>query len=248
MWYNERMTYKQKILLASGIALLAMLAIIFYIFRVVAPDLWSLLVHRQQDEFIAYVRSFGWQGVVILFVLQALQTIAPFFPALLLQLAAGIAYGWWWGTLILMAGYTLANLIVFVIVRRLRPARLRQLLSKFKPLAKITNFCLTYNANTVVFSLYLFPFLSNGFVPYLAAMTKISLPNFLFSMICACLPGMFVSVYVGDRLVIGDYWAAAIAFSLGIVFSLVAYFLKDRILDNNALTKRSGAVKSCSPK
>ena len=61
-------------------------------------------------------------------------------------------------------------------------------------------------------------------------MTDIHWRNFIFAAVGGSFPLMFVTVLVGDRLIVKDYWAAVIAFVVGVVASLILYFLKDKML------------------
>ena len=221
-WWQSR-------LLWTLVGAVAMLGLLTAVICQIAPDIWSLLQEGDHEALIEYVRSFGWRGALVLFLLQLLQSVVPFFPEVLLQLAAGVTYGPWWGTVILTMACALANCGVFYFLHRFRPASIRAVLFK-GPLKPLAHFCQSQNANTAVFILYLFPFLSNGFVPYFAALTDINWRNFIFAAVGGSFPLMFVTVLVGDRLIVKDYWAAVIAFVVGVVASLILYFLKDKML------------------
>lgn len=226
------MVSKKVLLLWIVAAVLLLLAAVLWaapgLVKVVT-NLWTLLMTHDNVGFSAYVRSFGWQGAVILFVLQCVQVFLPIFPEILLQIAAGASYGVIGGTLILMSAYTLCNYTVFLALRYTR-WQLPSWIIKSKPWQKCLALFDQHSPETVVFILYLFPFLSNCFVPFMAVQTGISFRHYAWIMILSCLPMMMTSVYLGDRLLAHDWIMAAVAFTVGASVSLVLYLGQNRIL------------------
>lgn len=228
----------------SGLAGVLFLVLLVPSLLKIIPELATILAHRDHQALIEYVRSFGWRGAVILWALQFLQTLAPLFPEILLQLAAGVTYGPWWGTVILMTSYTAANLMVFGLLKKFHPSFLEHLACQPR-FAKIINRYQDKNPELVVFIFYIIPLLTNSLVPYFAALTRISWRSYVFAVIAGCLPMMFVSVYLGDRLLVRDYKSAIFAFVLGAVFSIVMYVLKDKLTSRRGVKRKSKPL--CPP-
>ncbi|MBQ6154628.1 VTT domain-containing protein [bacterium] len=207
-----------------GFALLLLVVVLFCLpsVREGAQHLFAIIISGDYQQLIAFLRSFGYTGMVILFCLQLLQTLIPF-PESILQITAGIAYGPWWGTLILMVSYTLGNVTIFILLRHFQPAFLKWIQS-LKPVQKCHRLLGQQKPEVVVFILYLFPFLSNCFVPYLVAHTSISLRKYFAIMVIACLPMMLACVYLGDRLAEQDWLTATVVFLLCLIVSLILYF------------------------
>jgi len=195
----------------------------------VVKTIFQFLRAHDDAGFSAYVRSFGWQGAVILFFVQAFQVFFPIFPEIILQIAAGATYGVFFGTLILMTSYTICNYLIFWGLRHYNVC-LPQFFLRSAAWNKCRRIMDHHSPETVVFALYLFPFLSNCFVPFMAVHTGIRFRSYAWIMIASCLPMMMTSVYLGDRLLAHDWIMAAVAFFVGAGISLGLYFSQKKIL------------------
>jgi len=232
LWYNDPVSGKKKLVTAMIIAALILAVVAWWCapgFVRVVTTIARLLVSRDDAGFTAYVRSFGWPGVIVLFAVQAFQVFFPIFPEVILQIAAGATYGVLGGTLVLMTSYTICNFIIFLLLRHYCP-RLPDFILASSPWKKCRRILDQHSPQTVVFILYLFPFLSNCFVPYMAVQTGIRFRSYAWIMIVSCLPMMMTSVYLGDRLLAHDWLMAAVAFLAGSLVSLVLYFGQKQIL------------------
>lgn len=222
---------KQRLYLILAILLVVVIffAILLPSLLTTVPQVWHILQTKDSAALEIYLRSFGFAAVAILFVLQFLQSLLPIFPAIVLQIVAGVLYGPIWGTILVVFANALANYLVFIFLRRFERDKLDKLFS-WKPLRQLKVYFQSKNPNTVVFLFYLLPFLTNAFVPYLAATTKITKKNFLFSMFIATLPMTFLAVYLGDTIVRGDWRSAIVLIVLITTLTVAAFFLKDPIL------------------
>ncbi len=212
------------LLLIGGLFLVIFLPTI----STIIPKIFHLIQAEDYQGLAIYLRSFGVLGASILFILQFLQSLLPVFPVVILQLVAGILYGPYLGTLIVVIANALANILVFTILHRLDKNRLDQLF-RFRWLRNFRHYFQSKNATTVVFFFYLLP-LSNGFIPYLAATTKITYRNFIFALLLATTPMTFLTVYLGDSIFRGQWLRSAIIFVLIVGATIGLYFLKNPIL------------------
>ncbi len=216
------MSIKKVILLVTFIVGLLFLVIFIPAVVKIVPEIYEILKADDHQALVLYLRSFGYTGAVILFILQFLQSLMPIFPAVILQVTAGITYGPWWGTLIITSSYCLANLLIFVILRKYQFRDMNKLL-EWKPIKKMMKYVKNNDPNLAIFILYLFPILSNSYIPYLAYTTEITTKNFIFVMISASMPMTFASVYFGDRLLKGELLSAIIVFGLAALLSFGLY-------------------------
>ncbi|MBQ6449295.1 TVP38/TMEM64 family protein [bacterium] len=192
-------------------------------------ELVEILSQHDHEALTTYIHSFGWPGALILFLLQAFQVFVPIFPVVLLQVAAGAAYGVFWGSLILMTSYTMSNFVIFLGLRHLG-WQLPAFLERTRAIKKCRRLISEHSPETVVFVLYLFPFLSNCFVPFMAVQTKIPFRRYAWIMMLSCLPMMLTSIYLGDRLLAHDWLMAGVAFVAGSAISIGLYGGQNQIL------------------
>ncbi len=195
----------------------------------IAPQIWQIIQAQDYQVLGDYLRSFGFLGAFILFILQFLQSLLPVFPALILQISAGVIYGPYLGTLIVVFANCLANYLLFIFLHRFDQEKINKILD-FKFLRKFKIYFQSKNPTTIIFLFYLAPFLTNALIPYFAATTKISKKNFLFAMITATLPMTFLSVYLGDTIIRGAWKSAITTVLLMVGLSCALFFIKDPIL------------------
>lgn len=195
----------------------------------ITPQIWKIIQAQDYQVLGDYLRSFGFLGAFILFILQFLQSLLPVFPALILQISAGVIYGPYLGTLIVVFANCLANYLLFIFLHRFDQEKINKILD-FKFLRKFKIYFQSKNPTTIIFLFYLAPFLTNALIPYFAATTKISKKNFLFAMITATLPMTFLSVYLGDTIIRGAWKSAITTVLLMVGLSCALFFIKDPIL------------------
>lgn len=195
----------------------------------IAPQIWQIIQAQDYQVLGDYLRSFGFLGAFILFILQFLQSLLPIFPALILQISAGVIYGPYLGTFIVVFANCLANYLLFVFLHRFDQDKINKFLD-FKFLRKFKIYFQSKNPTTIIFLFYLAPFLTNAFIPYFAATTNISKKNFLFSMITATLPMTFLSVYLGDTIIRGAWKSAITTIILMVSLSCLLFFVKKPLL------------------
>lgn len=194
----------------------------------ISPQIWQIIQAQDYQVLGDYLRSFGFLGAFILFILQFLQSLLPVFPALILQISAGVIYGPYLGTLIVVFANCLANYLLFIFLHRFDQEKINKILD-FKFLRKFKIYFQSKNPTTIIFLFYLAPFLTNALIPYFAATTKISKKNFLFAMITATLPMTFLSVYLGDTIIRGAWKSAITTVLLMVGLSCALFFIKDPI-------------------
>ncbi len=223
MFKNSPFLLKLFIIVIIGLSLIILLPTLIE----VVPDIFLILRHQDHQALIAYLRSFGWAGALVLFFLQFLQTLVPIIPMLILQVAAGITYGPLLGTLIIASSNILGNILIFYLLRHLGVKELKKI-SRWSIFQKAGHYTSRQNPKLVVFILYLFPFLTNSLVPYIADPMKINTKDFVLMTILATVPMTFLAVWLGDSLVNRD-WQSSIVIILAATFlGFLAWFIDHR--------------------
>ena len=227
------MKKKTNFLRVAVMLLVAVIILIcFFVLRRFMPDLIPLLRHGDADEIEGYIRSFGSvKGGVVTFVLQWIQVISIVFPAMAIQVASGIIFGWFRAFLLCYASFCTANIAVFLFARRFAersdwlPDETDENTSrKFRFVTESE-----YPEYTVMLA-YMMPFLPNGIVPYVAARTRVSLKRFTAAMALGSLPTILVFCAIGGRILHGDFVFAGILFAVSLVCILAMYFLRNKVM------------------
>lgn len=208
----------------------AFIFIAYYLIKRFLPGFIPVVEHGDADEIENYIRSLSsTAGVLLTGLLQFFQIISIFLPGMPIQIAAGIIFGGFFGFVICQVSYILANITVFLTMRKLgnsvsdlMPGEKEQ--SKF---SFITN--AEYPEFTVFFGC-LMPILANGIVPYIAARTKISTKNFILSMTLGSFPTIFLQCAIGSKILSGDYIFAGILLGVVLVIMVLTYIFRNKVI------------------
>lgn len=196
------------------------------------PLLKTVSDHISDDEALAMeIREYGFKGVVIMSGLQVLQIITIVFPSAAVQILAGLSYGILNGLVICIAGYVVADTLIFILVRRLG-ATFDFHIAKPKWRVRLDESVLK-NADSfgwIAFMMYLIPGIPNGILPYIFARSNIPLPRFLLLNIIALSPSILMCSIVGERIAKGDYITAVAVTMVQILLAVLGYVYRDRIM------------------
>ncbi len=216
------------IVLFSGMA-----AILYLFFREFMPDLLPLLRRGDEQDIENYIRSFGsFQGMLVAALLQSLQVLTIVFPALAVQVAAGILFGWWKGTLVCLLSFSLTNFGVFYAARRLNSrfgAFFQE--SEKSGKAKLRFIAESDCPEYMILLAYMMPFLPNGFIPYVAARTQVSTKRFLIAMTVGSAPSILFFCAIGNRLLQQDFWFVGILSGLMIAAIICLFCLREKVVE-----------------
>ncbi len=143
----------------------------------------------------AYLESWGVWAPVLFIVLYVIATIA-FIPGLLVTMMSGLAFGPWWGTLIVSIGSTFGATLAFVIARYVARESIESFLSKQAWFGKFKNSIEENGFNFVLFVrlVPLFPF--NG-LNYACGLVPLKMKDYILGSMIGMLPGTFAYVYLG---------------------------------------------------
>jgi uncharacterized membrane protein YdjX (TVP38/TMEM64 family) len=180
--------------------------------------------HVKPYDIRDWIVSFGiWAPIVFI----AVYTIRPLilFPASILSLAAGLAFGAVEGIIYIIIGalggatvaYFAANLLGAKLLKR-PSIRMEKIRGKMEE-----------NGFFYVLLLRLVPFLNFDLISYLAGMGKVRYPPFILATAIGILPGTFGYVFLGSSLVGEDRTNLYIAISFFLVMIIVPIIFKKKL-------------------
>ncbi len=147
-----------------------------------------------------FILGFGWLAPVIFVAVYALRAVILVIPVGVMSLAGGLAFGKWWGTLLILAGATIGSCISFLVARYLG----RDFIDSMKWLhkGKIKEF--DEKAGKSGFKLILFvrliPLFQYDAVNFGAGLSKIKLRDFFLGSLIGMIPGGFINAVMGSSL------------------------------------------------
>lgn len=211
------------------VGLIAFFAIMVLIVVLLWPYFGGIFEPGGIDRIIADVRGAGPVGFLLLLGLQFLQIVVAFIPGEVVQIAAGLLYGPWLGSLIILVGCVISSAFIFALVHKLG-APFVQSMVPTQYLNKFRKFELTGKLNIVVFILFLIPGLPKDVFTYLVPLTDMRMRTFLLLSNVGRIPGIFVSAYAADGLAEGRLMESVIIFAAAAVIAVLGIVFRERIM------------------
>lgn len=221
----------QNLIAALGITVI-LGVLIYFCFHSLLPDIIAIFESDNKEESIQLFleNQNSIQGLICLALLQVLQVITIFFPGAAIHIAGGLVYGPWKSFLVCHLTFVFTNLMVFFLGRHHFTLVGNLASSNNAKVKKVTTWINSNDPAYMCMLAYMIPGIPNGFVPFGAIRTNMTLKQFFISVYCGSFIQIFVMCFIGRQIVSGDY-----LFSIGlIVFMIISivvlYMNKNRIL------------------
>ena len=178
---------------AAGFALLAVLVILVDPLR----DSVSAAIQGDHDEVRDQIDRLGLAGPLLILFLATLHAVL-FYPAEIVDAAAGFAYGFFPALLLVMTGWLLNGLICWKIGQSVARPLLDRWLGEER-FERIEGM-IERGGATLLLSMRLIPILPFSVVSYAAGAARVPLWHFLWTTALGYLPLTAISVYFGTNL------------------------------------------------
>ncbi|KIQ94283.1 TVP38/TMEM64 family inner membrane protein ydjZ [Anoxybacillus thermarum] len=191
---------------------------IFVAFIIVGGIIWfNQHIHMKPQTIREWILSFG---VLAPLVFIGLYTVRPFlfFPASILSLAAGLAFGAWWGTIFTVIGATLGASLSFFVAKKFGE---RVIQESWKKKTIKLQAQLKKNGFMYVLLLRLIPIFPFDFISYLAGIVNVKFTHFLFATWIGIIPGTFAYNFLGSSFASGNRIIIIIAVIVFLIISFV---------------------------
>lgn len=205
------------------VAILALLSWLLW------PYIHTLFEPGGIDIVINDVREAGPWGFLILLALQFLQIVVAFIPGEATQMAAGMLYGPWLGSLIIFVGCLLSSAFVFVVVHKLGAPFVRDMVSE-KWMQKFDRFQESGKLELTVFILFLIPAMPKDVLTYLVPLTEMRMRSFMVLSNVARLPGILISAYAASGLVDGKLWQSIVILVALCIIAVVCLIFREKLM------------------
>ncbi len=178
---------------AAGIALLALLVL-------AVPDLrdaFSAAIQGDTDEVRREIDGLGAWGPLLILALTLIHTVV-FYPAEIVDAAAGFAYGFFPALLLVMTGWMVSALIAFAVGRSVA----RPLLDRWVGAERFERIeaAVERGGPTLLIGMRLVPIFPFSIVCYAAGAARVPIWRFLWTTAVGYLPITAISVYFGTQL------------------------------------------------
>lgn len=193
------METKNRLPLAEIGITLAGIAVMAAIVVAVDPlrDSVAALIQGDHDEVREEIDSLGLAGPLLILALALLHTVV-FYPAEIVDAAAGFAYGFFPAMALVMTGWLLNGLVCWAIGRSIA----RPLLDRWfgEERFERVESSIERGGPTLLLAMRLIPILPFSIVSYAAGAARVPLWRFVWTTMVGYLPITAISVYFGTRL------------------------------------------------
>ncbi len=177
----------------AGIAVMAVVVVSVDPLR----DSVTALIQGDHDEVREEIDSLGLAGPLLILALALLHSVV-FYPAEIVDAAAGFAYGFFPALALVMVGWLLNGLICWAIGQSIA----RPLLDRWFGVERFERIerSIERGGATLLIAMRLIPILPFSIVSYAAGAARVPLGRFLWTTVVGYLPITALSVYFGTRL------------------------------------------------
>lgn len=177
----------------GGLALLAAMVLAIPDLR----DAFEAAVRGDTDEVRRQVDQLGAAGPLLILAMALIHSVV-FYPAEILDAAAGFAYGFFPALVLMMLGWLLSGLVCFAVGHTVA----RPLLDRWFGAARFERIeaAIERGGVTLLLAVRLIPIVPFSLVSYAAGAARVPLWRFVWTTAVAYLPITALSVYFGTRL------------------------------------------------
>ncbi len=144
-----------------------------------------------------------------------------------MEIVSGMLYGTWGGMLLCLVGIFIGTAIVYFIVRRVGTDFI-QLFFKKEQIDNIRNSKLfkdTRKFELLLFVVFVLPLVPKDIFIYIGGLSPIKPKKFLTLATLSRIPGLFITVYAGNKLSEGEFLTVIILIALFLVLGILGYII-----------------------
>lgn len=171
---------------------------------------FSILV-QDPDRLRAWIDSFGAGRVLIFAALVVLQIVFAVIPGEPLEIAAGVLFGPWFGTVLFLAGAAMGTFVVLLLTRRYG-RKIAAFFFSHKDLDSLRFLQNTKRLEIWAFVLFLLPGTPKDLLTWFAGLTPIKPRRFILLTVFARIPSVISSALGGHELLQGNWQLALLIF------------------------------------
>lgn len=209
---------------------LAILGIIFVII-LATLELFPLIVKLSNESTRQIAKEeiadMGMKGIFLVILMQVIQIVVAVIPGQPMEIISGMLYGTWGGMLVCLVGIFIGTLIVFALVRGVGIKFIR-LFFKQESIDKIRKSKIYQNPQKFeLFMLIIFciPMIPKDIFIYLGGISPARTGRFLTIATIGRIPGLFLTVFAGNRLSQGNMKIVVILTIVILLLGLIGYYV-----------------------
>jgi len=224
---DNKSTPKRVMLLINIAALAVFVAVCIFL----TVSLMPYIKEYSSDPTLLseYIKDNLLTGVLIFLGIQILQIVVAVIPGEFVEIAAGAAFGAFFGFVLSMIGVAIATALIFAVTRRLGKPLVYAAFGEDK-MKRFEVYGQHKRRDAVIFWLFFIPGIPKDILTYAAPFFGISLKRFLVITLIARIPSVISSTIAASYAMQGDYLISVLIFAVCGIIAAVGYFLSERIM------------------
>lgn len=182
-------------------------------------EAWQVLTSDDEQKIKDWVDQFGFGGPLVIVLAMTVQMFLLVIPTPLLMIVSVLAYGPFWGAVLIVVSIFVASSIAYFIGAYFGPPLVERIVGQTTE-KKIASFIDEYGFWTVIVT-RVSPFLSNDAISLIAGTLRMGYWRFIGATILGILPLAILIAYLGkeiERLKTGLIWGSIISIVLFAAF------------------------------
>ena len=220
---------RRIIRILSVIAFIAIIGIIAFI-------TWNAV--SDKEAFKLWVDEHAVEGRLAYILIVTIQIMVAVIPGGPIEVVGGYTFGPIEGIILFIAGATLGSIFVFLLVRKFGQ-HLVEVFFKKHEIKKLQFLQEAKKRDPLFFALFLIPGAPKDLMCYVAGLTKMRFPVFVFICSVGRLPAVVGSAVSGYALDTNNFMVAVLAFSVTTVISGIGFVFYYMITERNRKKEES---------
>lgn len=171
-----------------------------------------------------WILSFGFWAPAIYMLIYTIRPLV-FFPASILSIAGGLAFGAWQGTLYTIIGATLGAMLSFIIAKSVGKSLVRK---EWTGNAGKIQSQMEQNGFLYVLLFRFIPVINFDLISYAAAFAKVRFGSFALATLIGIIPGTFAYNFLGSSFISGNPRIMILAVLVFAVLTAVPILIRNK--------------------
>ncbi|WP_377888929.1 TVP38/TMEM64 family protein [Alkalihalobacillus sp. R86527] len=172
-----------------------------------------------------WILSFGLLAPIVYIVIYTIRPLI-FFPASVLSIAGGLAFGSLFGTIYTVLGATSGAVVSFIVARTLGKSIANK---DWQGKGRKIQDQLEKNGFFYVLFFRFVPLFNFDLISYSAGLSKVTFTSFLFGTLIGIIPGTFAYNFLGSSLVSGDPIVIGSAVVVFLLLSIIPILIRNKV-------------------
>ena len=227
----KKLTKKERNMAIIRLILTVLVFIVCIVITIkVLPIVSKLSDENYRVYFKEKVNAMGFKGVIFVLLLQILQIVVAVIPGQPMEIVSGMLYGPIGGIFVCLVGIFIGTAIVFYLVRKLGTDFMQLFFSPEK-IDSIKNSKIFKNSakfEFIMLIIFVIPMMPKDIFIYLGGISPVRPKRFLAPARLARIPGLFLTVYMGNRISNGNFSMVVVLIAIILIIAAIGYFIYSR--------------------